>query len=210
MKKLLAILLAVICVLACFTACTGDKPQEDITGNSTSAGTDTLKVPEEDLEGVQYGSFSKFTAIDLAGNKFNESIFKGKKLTMVNIWATFCGPCINEMPDLEMLSKEYADKDFQIIGIVCDVSARGSVYDKTLLGNALDIVEETGVTYTSLLPSESLNLIKLSEVYSVPETIFVDENGNIVGESYIGSRSLDTWKMVVDEVFASLENESQQ
>ncbi len=209
MKKLLAIVLVAVCVLACFTACTDSKPQEDTTVSTTSAGTDTLKVPEEDLEGVQYGSFSKFTAIDLAGNKFDESIFKGKKLTMVNIWATFCGPCINEMPDLEMLSKEYGDKDFQIIGLVCDVSYSGSVYDKTLLGNALDIVEQTGVTYTSLLPSESLNLIKLSEVYSVPETIFVDENGNIVGESYIGSRSFDTWKMVIDEVFASLENESQ-
>ncbi len=205
MKKFLAILLAMVCVLACFTACADNKPQEDVT-STTSAGTDALKVPEEDLEGVQYGSFSKFTAIDLAGNKFDESIFKGKKLTMVNIWTTFCSPCINEMPDLEKLNAEYADKGFQIIGIIGDVTYSGGVYNKTVLGYAQDVIEQTGVTYTSLLPSESLNLIKLSEVYSVPETIFVDENGNIVGESYIGSRSLDSWKLVVDEVFASLEN----
>ena len=207
MKKTLALIFAALMIVSCFTACGGTESGDDTSYASTtlSNGINGIKVPEENLDGVEYGSFSKFTAVDLAGKKVTEDIFKGKKLTMINIWATFCSPCIREMPDLEKLSQDYADKDFQIIGMVCDVNYEADGYDEDLYASALDIVEMTGVTYTNLLPSDSLDKIKLSEVYSVPETIFVDENGEIVGQSYIGSRGLEDWKTVVDSVLASME-----
>ena len=192
MKKTLAIILTVLVIATCFAAC----------GNKNTSGIPN--VPEENLSGVKYGSFNKFTAVDLAGNKVTENIFKGKKVTMINIWATFCKPCISEMPDLNTLHLEYADKDFQVIGMVCDVNYLNDSYEPTLYQNTLDIVEMTGVTFTNLLPSQSLDMIKLSEVYSVPETIFVDENGNIIGDSYVGSRSLENWKAIVDSVFDSI------
>lgn len=201
MKKTLALIFSILVIFTCFAAC-GNNPQDE--NSTTSTGAESISIPEENLDGIEYGSFSKFTAVDLAGNTVTEDIFKGKKLTMINIWATFCRPCINEMPDLSTLHQEYADKDFQVIGIVCDVSYLNGGYEPSLYQSALDIVEATGVTYRSLLPSKSLDMIKLSEVYSVPETIFVDENGNIIGESYIGSKSLESWKAIVDSVFASM------
>ena len=194
MKKTLALIFAILMIVSCFAACGGNENGDDI-----------FTIPKEDLTDVEYGSFKKFTTLDLDGKKVTEDIFKGKKLTMINIWATFCRPCINEMPDLEILSKEYADKDFQIIGIVCDVNYDDEGYNEDLYSSALDVVEMTGVTYRNLLPSKSLDMIKLGEVYSVPETIFVDENGEIVGQSFIGSRGLEDWKTVVDSVFASME-----
>lgn len=202
MKKTLALIFAVLMIVSCFAACTNNS--DDTT--STSPSIEGIRVPEENLDGVEYGSFSKFTAVDLAGKKVTEDIFKGKKLTMINIWATFCGPCIREMPDLEKLSQDYADKDFQIIGIVCDVdySYDGTGYNEDLYASALDIIETTGVTYTNLLPSASLDKIKLSEVYSVPETIFVDENGNIVGENFIGSRSYENWQEIIDGILETM------
>lgn len=206
MKKVLSILLAIIMVTALFTACggTGENGGETST---TSPGIENIRVPEEKLDNISYGNFENFKAVDLSGKTVTDKIFKGKKLTMVNIWATFCRPCINEMPYLETLSKEYADKDFQIVGIVCDVSYSGDGYNKDLYQNALNIVEMTGVTYTNLLPSGSLDIIKLGEVYSVPETIFVDENGQVIGQSVIGSRSLDSWREIVDEALETMSNE---
>lgn len=189
MKKSLAIIFAILTIVLCFASCIGPTDDSGIP-----------KIPEEDISEVKYGSFSKFTAVDLNGKKVDESIFKGKKVTMINIWATFCGPCINEMPDLNRLHQEYADKDFQIIGIVCDVSYRNDSYDASLYNDALAVVESTGATYKSLLPSKSLEIIKLREVYSVPETIFVDETGNIIGDSYIGSRSYENWKAIIDSI----------
>ena len=196
MKKSLALIFAILMIVSCFTAC-GNTGSED----------GVLKVPQEDLSEVEYGSFENFTTIDLDGKKVTEDIFKGKKLTMINIWATFCGPCISEMPDLELLSQKYADKDFQIIGIVCDVNYTpdGTGYDADLYAKTLDIVEYTGVTYRNLLPSNSLDKIKLSEVYSVPETLFVNEDGEIVGTNYVGSRSYENWKYIVDSVMEAMD-----
>ena len=192
MKKTLALIFAILMIMSCFTACGGE---------NTDGG---ILIPQEDLTDVKYGSFEKFTAIDLSGKKVTEDIFKDKKLTMINIWATFCRPCIGEMPDLELISQEYADKDFQIIGIVCDVNYVADGYDKDLYESALSIVEMTGVTYRNLLPSESLDIIKLGEVYSVPETLFVNDKGEIVGTNYIGSRSAEDWKAIIDNVMEIL------
>ena len=206
MKKTLALIISMLMIVACFTACgnTGDNGDNGDT-STTSQGSDAILIPEESLEGVEHGSFKKFTAVDLAGNKVTEDIFKGKKLTMINIWATFCSPCINEMYDFPQLIADNADKDFQIVGIVCDVTYSGDGYERSLLEDAQSLTQETGATYTHLLPSASLDMIKLSEVYSVPETIFVDEDGKIIGSSYIGSRSLEGWQAVIDEVFASMD-----
>jgi hypothetical protein len=85
------------------------------------------------------------------------------------------------------------------------VNYDGEYYNQTLYDSALDIVEMTGADYINLLPSNSLDMIKLGEVYSVPETIFVDENGKIVDQSYIGSRSLENWKAIVDSILANME-----
>ena len=194
MKKTLAIIFALLMIITCFAACGTQQDEES-----------GFRIPTENLDKVTYGSFEKFTAIDLSGKTVTEDIFKGKKLTMINIWATFCSPCINEMYDFPQLIADNADKDFQIVGIVCDVTYSGDGYERSLLEDAQSLTQETGATYTHLLPSASLDMIKLNEVYSVPETIFVDEDGKIIGSSYIGSRSLEGWQAVIDEVFASMD-----
>ena len=47
-----------------------------------------------------------FTATDLKGAAVTSEIFSKNKVTMLNIWGTFCGPCIREMPDLAKLNEE--------------------------------------------------------------------------------------------------------
>ena len=200
MKKTLALVFAFLVIVTCFAAC-GNSQHDD----TTILGIEDIKVPEENLNGVKKNSFSKFTAVNIAGNKITEDILKGKKLTMIKIWATFCGPCINEMPEIARLHTDYADKDFQVLGIISDITYLNGGYEKSLFNDALDIIAATGVNYTNLLPSKSLDIIKLNEVYSVPETIFVDENGNIIGESYIGSRSYENWKIIIDDILASMD-----
>ncbi len=157
--------------------------------------------PKEDEEDAA-GLLSSFTAETLDGKKADESIFKGKKVTMVNIWATFCGPCIKEMPDLQKLHEDYADKGFQVVGIVCDIYENNGVFDENGIKAAKDIVKDTCVRYVSLLPSEDLNKAKLKYVTSVPETLFVDETGSVIAGPYIGSRSYDSWAQIIEEVLA--------
>ncbi len=146
------------------------------------------------------GVLSSFTSEDLAGNKVDQSILGGHKLTMVNIWATFCSPCIREMPDLGELHKEYADRGFQVIGIPADIANKKGEISQTLLDEAIEIINITKADYLHIVPSLSLYAAKISRVSSVPETIFVDEFGNQVGESYIGARSRAAWAAIIEQL----------
>lgn len=58
-----------------------------------------------------------FETTDLDGNVVRSAdVFKGHRLTMVNVWGTFCGPCIGEMPELEKLNYRLKQKDCAIVG----------------------------------------------------------------------------------------------
>ena len=63
----------------------------------------------------------------------------------------------------------------------------------------------TGADYLHLLPSTDLMVAKLQYVSAVPETIFVDSQGNQVGESYLGARSKDQWIAIIDELLTQVE-----
>lgn len=193
MKKIIAVVLALLCVMFVFASCGNDSnnPSEQISTQPTGS---TFPRGDEIFKGTE--------SVDLDGNKVTDKIFKGKKLTMVNVWGTFCSPCIGEMPDLQTLSEEYADKDFQIIGIVCDIK---DSEDAEKIQIAKDICKETGVKYVSLVPSESLNDALLDSIVSVPATFFLDEDGKQLDRNYIGSKSLDGWKSVVDSIYAELD-----
>lgn len=153
-------------------------------------------APEE-----KAGTLSSFTAYDLSGVLVDESVFAGHTLTMINIWGTFCGPCLQEMPELGTLAEEYADRGVQVLGIVIDVlpGADGS-YTQSQVDTARELVSQTGANYRHLLPSADLIQAKLKTVSAVPETFFVDETGAVVGESYVGARSGEQWATILDEM----------
>lgn len=122
-----------------------------------------------------------FTTEDLDGNEVTESILKDKDVTMINIWGTFCPPCIEEMPELAKLSASLPE-NAQIIGILCDVSLN----DKSALQDAKSIVSKAGTNYPCLLLNDSLTDY-LSQFMYVPTTIFVDSEGNQIGEPVVGA-----------------------
>ena len=186
MKKVLAVLLAAIMCFA-LVACGGNEEP----GNSPS-GSDVVETKE---------LFKGVTSTDLDGNEIDDSVFKGKKLTMVNIWGTFCRPCIGEMPDLQKISEEYKDKDLQIIGMVCDIENKDDI---VMIETAKEIVADTGVKYQNIVPSDSLNTAFLDSVTLVPLTLFLDENGEQIA-SYEGSRSYEGWTAIIDELLAVAE-----
>ncbi len=155
-------------------------------------------------EDASNGILSTFTATDLYGAVADESALSDYKLTMVNVWATFCSPCVREMPDLGELAVEYESKGVQIVGMVSDVLKSNGTVDDKQLSTAKDIAEKTKANYLHIVPSPDLFPL-LAEIQSVPTTFFVDENGNQVGYAYIGSRSKADWQLIIDEMLAEVE-----
>lgn len=155
-------------------------------------------------------SFSNFSSIDLDGNEVSEEIFADYDLTMINIWGTFCGPCLREMPELGEIAEEYKEKGVQVIGIVLDVLDRNGEISESQVETAKELVAQTKANYTHLLPSEDLLQAKLKYVTAVPETLFVDKEGNIIGSSLSGSRDKATWISIIEQKLEEInaENES--
>jgi thiol-disulfide isomerase/thioredoxin len=126
-------------------------------------------------------------------------VFADYEVTMVNIWASYCNPCVNEMPDLAELNGEYQDQGFQIVGIILDATdSKGSV-DDAVLADAMDIIESTGADYTHIIPSAAMLGAYLRNISSVPTTVFVNSEGGIIGSAYVGSRSKADWAAIIDE-----------
>ena len=134
--------------------------------------------------GGEEGADVSFETTDLEGNPVNSSqLFAQNKVTMINIWATTCGPCIEEMPELEKMNKEFQKKGGAIVGLVDDVPVDNNAY----LKEAQAIVKDTGVTYVNLRAWDGYEDV-LSSV-GTPTTYFVDSQGKLIGEPILGART---------------------
>ena len=191
----------------CGTGASSAQPETSLSSQASQSASQSSSSTESSSSS-QASLLGEFAAQDLQGNDVDQSILEGHPVTMVNIWATFCGPCLSEMPDLGALHTEYADKGFQVVGIVIDVLQRDGSLDNDQVALAAEIVEKTGANYLHLLPSNDLINAKLAQVTAVPETFFVDESGNLLGDSYLGARSKEEWQKIIDELLTQAGGES--
>ena len=203
MKKWL-ILLCLLTTLS-LAACAG-------TGNGGTGGTQSPS-PVPSTEDLPSGGetdetaqapvplLASFSTTDLEGNAVDQSILEGYDLTLVNVWATYCTPCLNEMPDLGTLAADYEEKGVQVLGLVSDVLNSDGSIDDGQVELAQEIVAETGADYRHLLPSADLYGL-LGQIYAVPTTFFVDSEGTQVGYAYVTAMSYDQFAEVIDAALA--------
>lgn len=168
--------------------------QASVKEESNAGETSVEETQEQQGERTEQGTtFGEFRSQDLEGNALDQEIFTKADLTMVNIWGTFCSPCVREMPDLGDLNREYQDQGFQIVGIISDVAEAKDA-------SATKIVEKTKADYTQILVSEEMMNGYLSTVSVIPTTIFVDRNGKQVGEVYVGAKSRQQWADIISQL----------
>ena len=121
---------------------------------------------------------TSFTAQDVSQGYDNpatvtQDIFAPYDITMVNVWATWCGYCVKEMPELARL-KDMLPENVNMISICDDATSEVEL--------AYQILETTGATnFPTLIPSEEMYSQLLGYVYSFPTTYFVDSEGVAVG-----------------------------
>lgn len=182
MKRYISVLIILaLCLSMC--ACSSSS-EEKVTGSEEKVASSS----EDDAPNVM----PEFSTVDLEGNEVTSDIFAQADLTVVNFWATYCSPCINELPDLEEWS-ESMPENVQIIGIVVDVESE----DSEEYSSAQQIVDATGVTYQNLVAAGEFDEM-ISEMIGVPTTYFVDQEGNLVGSSIIGA-NVSGYKKYVEE-----------
>lgn len=127
------------------------------SGSESSASADIRKLNVK-LE---------FSTVDVDGNVVDDSIFAENKLTMVNVWEPWCGPCRGEMPDLDKLYNEMKDQGLMVLGVYSDETDLQAVLD------------QTGVTYPIIKSTESLEVL-INATGAYPTTAFVDSEGYVL------------------------------
>lgn len=186
-----------------------DRGRENISGQEE---TEEGRPPQEGAEGAaENGTFQEteapekvsFEGQDMEGNAVSSDSFSDSKLTMINVWATYCNPCLREMPELAQLPSEYASEDFRLIGIISDVQEGA---DQSAMETVAQLIEQTGADYTHLLLNESIYFGLLTDVMAVPTTFFVDSEGNIL-DTVVGAMDKSAWKEKIDELLEELENQ---
>ena len=148
---------------------------------------------------------SNITTKDIHGKEFSSKDFANYDLTMVNVFATWCTACIQEIPDLVEVQKEMQAKGVNIIGIVTDtVDDTGE--NREALEKAKLIQEKTKANYSFLIPDKTNFNGRLNGIQALPETFFVDKNGQIVGETYSGSHNKKDWTAIIEKELSALKN----
>lgn len=133
-----------------------------------------------------------FTTTDLDGNTVDSAeLFASAEITMVNIWTSWCGYCVREMPELEAMNARLAEKGCRIVGILYDGDTASGLSD------GRDVITQTGVTYQNLLPTAEI--VAAFPVQGFPTTFFVDSEGRIVGNEIIGAQP-ESYEPAVDKL----------
>lgn len=203
-KRAAALFLSGLCCLALLAGCgsngknSAKEENEKASSNDAGSFQESLDSGEQEkTEGME--SIGEFSMEDIEGNSFTQEMFADYDLTMVNVFTTWCTPCINEIPDLEELSGEVKEQGVNIVGIVLDTADGLGGADAETVEKARLLAQKTGADYPFLIPDAGYLGGRLAGIDAVPETFFVDKEGNIVGKTYSGSRSLEEWREIVEK-----------
>src|SRR5437868_4050822 len=109
-----------------------------------------------------------FTLKDLDGKDIHLSDFRGK-VVVLNFWATWCKPCLREMPDFADLQNQYGKDGLQFIGIALDPENKAKIKQ---------VVEKLQIPYTILLGNEEIG-DKYGGMSAIPVTFLIDRKGMI-------------------------------
>lgn len=183
------------------------EPSEDEKDSDAAVSSDTEDAnAEADSADTseEIANVGTFTVEDINGTSYTETIFQDYELTLVNAFTTWCSPCVREIPDLEQLSQDMAEQGVGVVGIALDVADGQGGANADALEKAKLLAEQTGAAYPFLIPDATWLNGLVENIMSVPTTFFVDKEGNVVGSTYVGSRSLEDWTKIVEEELAAL------
>ena len=146
-----------------------------------------------------YDSDFAFMVYDVDGNFVDlADVMSKSELTMVNVWASWCGPCVGELQEIDALSQKYKDDGLTVVGILYDSE---DVYYTDGTGGFEDgktIIDYYGLTYTNLRKPGGFDYVYNLEYF--PTTFFLDSEGNFVCDEVIGADPESYEKIIKDRL----------
>jgi thiol-disulfide isomerase/thioredoxin len=131
---------------------------------------------------------------DIDGNAFKLEDKKGK-IVLINLWATWCGPCRAEMPELVALQDKYRDKNFEILGL--DVQTDETPEEIKDFAKKMKLNYQLGYAEASLMN----DLLKISKTGGIPQSFLIDGDGRLRGAFFgVNAKVMSDLKETVAKV----------
>lgn len=171
-----------------------DNAQQD-EDDSAGAQTD----PEEDGDAERRTAAFDFELADQYGNTHRLSDYRGK-VVFLNFWATWCGPCRSEMPDIQKLYEEYSAQGEAAEVVILGAAAPGMGQEGSW-DEIAGFMEENGYTYPVLMDTE-YEMFSWYGISAFPTTFMIDKEGYIYG--YVpGQMTEDIMRSIIEQTLGS-------
>ncbi len=176
MQKIHIFLLSAATLLT-VTACHGGKEKATVTdGSATNVNT------EQKADTAHYNKLKiEFSMADINGHEVNVTDeFAKHKVTVIDFWASWCGPCRQEMPNLVKIYDKYKEKGLGIVGVSLDE-------DKSEWTEA---VSSMNMTWTQLSDLQGWHnaAAQMYGIQAIPFTVLVDSTGTVIGSGLRGEQ----------------------
>lgn len=153
------------------------------------AQTNTSQLGDLEKQGLKKGETAPdFTLATLEGQEMSLSDFRGKKVVL-NFWASWCGPCRKEMPDMQKFYEAYKDKNVEVVAV-------NLTHFERKREHVDEFVEEYGLTFPIPLDVEK-EQYDAYKVITIPTTYFLDENG-VIKERHLGPMTYEFMKNTIE------------
>ena len=203
-KNLIALFFASLMVIS-LTACEADDHDdlETMYPEAIQEPTDS----DMDMTSMKGEMFPAFEGKDLDGNTVkSDEFFSENAVTVINFWFTTCGPCVNELHDLEELYEELKEEGGTLIGINV-FTLDGNKAD---ISQAKEVLEKKGATYPNIYFDSNSEAGKFTNnIFAYPTTYVVDRSGTIIGEPIIGSitdeKQEEALEKLIEEVIPDMD-----
>ncbi len=164
----------VFALLLAFSCKKGEETAKTDTHGSGNARGATSTAPAATATGTEVGLLMpEYSSMWLDGSKF-ELAKRRENVVLLNVWATWCGPCRYEIPELQALHNRYKDRKFEVIGVSVDESGVDSVKQ---------FVEQQKMTYPIALDAEG-KVANILQTTMLPTTVLLDREGKIVWKRF--------------------------
>ena len=150
------------------------------------------------------GHFITIDSKTIYGEEITNSVYKENELTLVNVMATWCGPCVKELPELQQIHQE--NNGFGVVGVVVDTfdEVSGATIE-TAVNEAKNIAEKTGAKYPLTIPTKTFLQQTLKKSAALlPMSFIVDKEGKIVKGPIAGAKNKTQWLNILTSVQESL------
>jgi thiol-disulfide isomerase/thioredoxin len=142
------------------------------TAPDATTGANPSAPPTADMLPIVPEAVSNMEIQALAGKGFRLADYKGKVLVL-DLWATWCGPCRDEIPHLVALSKEYAPKGVEVVGLTTEEP--GVAEDKVQ-----EFVKQFSISYKIGWSKHDLSLALMNGNGSIPQTFVLTRGGRVL------------------------------